>query len=84
MMSDWQGRASELVNLIDPERSFGAGEFENLTDEQWRTLVDELRVKARTDDRLELARQEREAREAARAAALSKLTAEELAAIQDG
>ena len=76
-MPDWQGRVSELVNLIDPTRSFRAGEFENLTDEQWRDLVNDLRIKARVDDRLDLARQERQARETARVSALSKLTPEE-------
>jgi oligoendopeptidase F len=80
---DWQGRASELVNLIDPTRSFAAGEFENLTDEQWRDLVTDLRVKVRVDDKLELARQERLAREAARETALAKLTPEEIAALRE-
>jgi len=78
---DWQGRASELVNLIDPTRSFRAGEFENLTDEQWRDLVNDLRGKARVDDKLELAKQRREAREAARVDALAKLTLEEREAL---
>jgi len=80
---DWQGRASELVNLIDPTRSFRAGEFESLTDEEWSDLVTELRVKARVDDKLELARQDREAREALRESALAKLTPEELEALRE-
>jgi len=80
---DWQGRASELVNLIDPTKSFRAGEFENLSDSDWRDLVNDLRDKARVDDKLELARQDREAREALRESALAKLTPEELEALRE-
>lgn len=50
---DWQGRASQLVNLIDPERSFKAGEFEALDDKAWAALVTELRGRAATDARVE-------------------------------
>ena len=46
---DWQGRASQLINLIDPERSFRAGEFEALDDSAWAALVLDLRAKAGTD-----------------------------------
>lgn len=78
---DWQGRASQLVNLIDPERSFGRGEFENLDDAAWASLVAELRAKALTEEKLNEIRQ-REAQKAAdRQAALSKLTAKEREAL---
>ena len=54
-MSDWQARASQLINVIDPQRGFAAGEFENLTDEQWADLLVELRTLAGTDHAREAA-----------------------------
>lgn len=52
---DWQGRASQLVNLIDPGRGFRAGEFESLDDTQWAALVTDLRAKAGADHAAEAA-----------------------------
>ena len=78
---DWQGRASQLVNLIDPERSFRAGEFDALDDEAWGALVTELRGKALTSEKLDEIRQREETRQQARAAALAKLSPAERAAL---
>ena len=77
METDWQGRASQLINLIDPERSFRAGEFEAMDNEAWAALVAELRDKAKTDARLELAAQEAKVRQTARDAARAKAAAGE-------
>lgn len=78
---DWQGRASQLVNLIDPERGFAAGEFEKLDDAAWATLITELRNKALTTEKLELARQADAQRITDKQAALAKLTAKEREAL---
>ena len=78
---DWQGRASQLINLIDPERSFRAGEFEALDDEAWATLVTELRGKALTNEKLDEIRQREVTRQQARAGALAKLTPAEREAL---
>lgn len=78
---DWQGRASQLVNLIDPERPFRAGEFEALDDEAWATLVAELRGKALTNEKLDEVRQREEARQAQRTAAMAKLSPAERTAL---
>lgn len=78
---DWQGRCSALVNLIDPLRSFKAGEFEKLDDAAWAALVAELRGKALTDEKLELARQAEAQKVADKQAALAKLTAREREAL---
>lgn len=77
----WQGRASQLVNLIDPERSFRAGEFEALDDKAWAALVAELRGKALTDEKVELARQAEAQKLADRQAALAKLTTKDREAL---
>lgn len=74
---DWQGRASQLVNLIDPERGFKAGEFESLDDKAWAALVAELRGKALTDDKIAEIQQREAQKLADRRAALAKLTAKE-------
>lgn len=71
---DWQARSSQLVNLIDPQRSFKAGEFEKLDEAAWAALVQELRGKALTNEKLELARQAEAQKAADRQAALAKLT----------
>lgn len=81
MATDWQGRCSRLVALLLPERSFKAGEFEALDDVAWAALEADLRAAAQTDARLVLASQAIEARKAARAAALNKLTTDERAAL---
>jgi hypothetical protein len=73
----WQGRASQLVSLIDPGRSFKAGEFEALDDAAWAALVAELRGKALTNEKIELARQAEAQKLADKQAALAKLTAKE-------
>jgi len=52
---DWMARAAQLVNLIDPERGFAAGEFENLDTQGWAKLVASLRVLAGTDHAREVA-----------------------------
>lgn len=78
---DWQARASQLVNLIDPLRSFKAGEFEALDDAAWAALVVELRGKALTNEKLELARQAEAQKLADKQAALAKLTAREREAL---
>lgn len=74
---DWQGRASQLVNLIDPGRSFAAGEFESLDDVAWTALVADLRAKALTNEKLADIQQREADKQAEKAAALSKLTAKE-------
>jgi hypothetical protein len=78
---DWQGRASELINLIDPERSFKRGEFESMDDAAWATLVAELRAKALTEEKLAEIRQREAQKEQQRAAALSKLSKTEKEAL---
>lgn len=78
---DWQGRCSALVNLIDPERSFKAGEFENLDDAAWAALVAELRGKALTNEKVILAQQAEAQKASDRQAALAKLTAKEREAL---
>lgn len=77
----WQGRASQLVNLVDPERSFGPGAFESLDDAAWAALVVELRGKALTNEKVILARQAEAQKAADRQAALAKLTAKEREAL---
>lgn len=78
---DWQGRASQLVNLIDPERGFKAGEFESLDDKAWVALVAELRTKALTNEKLAEIRQKEAQKAADRAAALAKLSAKDKEAL---
>lgn len=78
---DWQGRCSALVNLIDPAKSFKAGEFEALDDKAWAALVAELRGKALTNEKLELARQAEAQKVVDKQAALAKLTAREREAL---
>lgn len=78
---DWQARASQLINLIDPAKSFKAGEFEALDDKAWAALVAELRGKALTNEKLELARQAEAQKLADKQAALAKLTAKEREAL---
>lgn len=78
---DWQARTSQLVNLIDPARSFEAGEFENLDDTAWAALVAELRGKALTNEKVILAQQAEAQKAADRQAALAKLTAKEREAL---
>lgn len=77
----WQARASQLVNLIDPGRSFKAGEFESLDDAAWAALVAELRGKALTNEKVELARQAEAQKLADKQAALAKLTTKEREAL---
>lgn len=77
----WQGRASRLVNLIDPTRSFVAGEFENLDDTAWATLVAELRGKALTNEKVILAQQVEAQKAADRQAALAKLNTKDREAL---
>ncbi len=81
MATDWQGRCSRLVALLLPERSFKAGEFESLDGPAWDALEAELRGAAKTDARIELARQALADRETKRAAALTKLTPAEREAL---
>lgn len=78
---DWQGRASQLVSLIDPERGFAAGEFESLDDKAWAALVAELRGKALTNEKIELVRQSEAQKIADKQTALAKLTAKEREAL---
>lgn len=78
---DWQGRCSALVNLIDPLRSFKAGEFEALDDAAWAALVVELRGKALTNEKVIMARQAEAQKLADKQAALAKLTAKEREAL---
>lgn len=81
MVTDWQGRCSRLVALLLPERSFKAGEFESLDGPAWDALEAEFRGAAKTDARIELAEQAIAAKQAAKTAALGKLTAAERAAL---
>jgi|GEM_PF-6055834 len=78
---DWQARASQLINLIDPTKSFKAGEFEALDDKAWAALVAELRGKALTNEKIELAQQAEAQRIADKQAALAKLTTKEREAL---
>lgn len=71
---DWQARAAQLVDIIDPGRFFGPRVFENLDDAAWEALVVELRGKALTEEKLALARQAEAQKAADRQAALAKLT----------
>lgn len=78
---DWQGRCSALVNLIDPLRSFKAGEFEALDDAAWAALVAELRGKALTNEKIILAQQAEAQKAADKQAALAKLSAKDREAL---
>ena len=81
---DWMARAAQLVNLIDPERGFKAGEFENLDTKDWAKLVASLRAIVGTDHALEATQLRAQlavasAREAARQKALAAgLTQQEI------